>query len=374
VSRWAAILSGGVGERFWPASTPARPKQLLPLLGTRSMLRETLDRLPPLVPPARTLIVTSAGIAEAVRREAPELDAANVLAEPRGRNTAAAIGVAAAAAALREGRDAALAVLPADHAVADAAALRSALDRAFEVAESAPRIVTLGIRPDRPETGYGYITAGERLGGGGGPVAAASAGSELPAAAADTRVGAGVGAFSIAAFHEKPPRAEAERLVASGRSWWNAGMFVARAGTLLDEIARAEPELGALLDALLEPGRWDTAFAAVYEKAPSISFDHAVMERTAAGAVLPVDLAWDDVGSWEAVARLVGADASGNVVRGTGRLRDAGDNILYSEGGRITVIGASGLLVVRAGEETFVCARERLPEVRELLRSLEAPA
>jgi mannose-1-phosphate guanylyltransferase len=149
---------------------------------------------------------------------------------------------------------------------------------------------------------------------------------------------------------------------------------VARAGTLLDEIARAEPELGALLDALLEPGRWDTAFAAVYEKAPSISFDHAVMERTAAGAVLPVDLAWDDVGSWEAVARLVGADASGNVVRGTGRLRDAGDNILYSEGGRITVIGASGLLVVRAGEETFVCARERLPEVRELLRSLEAPA
>jgi mannose-1-phosphate guanylyltransferase len=183
-----------------------------------------------------------------------------------------------------------------------------------------------------------------------------------------------VGAFSIAAFHEKPPRAEAERLVASGRSWWNAGMFVARAGTLLDEIARAEPELGALLDALLEPGRWDTAFAAVYEKAPSISFDHAVMERTAAGAVLPVDLAWDDVGSWEAVARLVGADASGNVVRGTGRLRDAGDNILYSEGGRITVIGASGLLVVRAGEETFVCARERLPEVRELLRSLEAPA
>ena len=354
MSRWAAILSGGVGERFWPASTPGRPKQLLPLLGPRSMLHETLERLPPLVPPDRTLVVTSAAIADAVRREAPGLPRANVLAEPRGLNTAAAIGVAAAAVAVREGREAGLAVLPADHAVRDAAALRAALEAAFDVAESAPRIVTLGIRPDRAETGYGYITAGEPLDGTSSP--------------------AGGGAFAIAAFHEKPPRAEAESLVREGRSWWNAGMFVARAGTFLDEIASAQPGLGALLEALLEGGRWNAAFAELYERAPSISFDHAVMERTAAGAVLPVDLGWDDVGSWEAVARLVGADAAGNVVRGEARLRDARDNILYSDGGRITVIGASGLLVVRAGDETFVCARERLPEVRELLRGLEGRA
>jgi mannose-1-phosphate guanylyltransferase len=337
------------------------------------MLRETLDRLPPLVPPGRTLVVTSAAIADAVRREAPELGEAGVLAEPRGRNTAAAIGVAAAAVALREGRGAALAVLPADHAVGDPAALRSALARAFEVAESAPRIVTLGIRPDRPETGYGYITGGERLAEGTGP--ASASGREGAGPRGPERSSPGdAEAFAIEAFHEKPPREEAERLVRGGRSWWNAGLFVARAGTLLDEIARAQPQLGGLLLPLLEPGRWDTAFAAVYERAPSISFDHAVMEHTAAGAVLPVELDWDDVGSWEAVARLVGADATGNVVRGAGRVRDASGNILYAEGGRITVIGASGLLVVHAGDETFVCARERLPEVRELLRSLETPA
>ena len=352
MTRYAAILSGGVGERFWPASTPERPKQLLPLLGRRTMLRETFERLAPAFSPEGVLVVTSRALVTAVRAECPEIPAAQVLGEPRPRNTAAAAGVAAVAALALGGEGAAVALLPADHAVADAAGFRGALERGLGVAAGG-RIVTLGIRPDRPETGYGYITAGASL---------------------------GTGAYEIAAFHEKPDPRRARELLEEGKSFWNAGMFVAPARLLVEEIHRHLPTLGALL-AKLEtagglPGRGsaDAAFDTLFVEAPSISLDHGVMERTRAGAVVPAEFGWDDVGSWEAMARLVGSDAAGNVVRGEGRLAEARDNIVYAEDGRVTVIGASNLLVVRAGAETFVCARERLPEIRELLRRLNGSA
>lgn len=354
MSRFAAILSGGVGERFWPASTPERPKQFLPLLGRRSMLRETLERLLPLFAPERILVVTSAALSVAAARECPELPPGNVIGEPRSRNTAAAAGVAACAALARAGAEAALALLPADHIVRDAAAFRETLKRAFRVAEDGAWLVTLGIRPDRVESGYGYITRGEVLEG---------------------------GAYRIEAFHEKPDAERARELVNEGKSYWNAGMFVTRAETLIGEIERHAPELGSLLAALRAAG-WPpdkasadgaegAALRELYARAPSISFDHAVMERTRAGVVLPAEeMGWDDVGSWEAMARFRQRDAAGNVVHGVGRLAEARDNILFAEAGRITVIGASNLVVVRTGEETFVCARDKLPELKELLRGL----
>jgi mannose-1-phosphate guanylyltransferase len=377
VTRFAAILSGGVGERFWPASTPERPKQLLPLLGPRTMLRETLERIAPELPPERVLIVTSAALAAAVSSECPEVPPANVIAEPRGRNTAPAVAAAACAALALGGPEASLAVLPADHLVREREAFLGALRRAFAAAESGPLIVTLGIRPNRPETGYGYITRGE-------PIEESL--------------------YRIEAFHEKPNEATALALLEEGRSYWNAGIFVAAAGTFVQEIRRHAPDVGGPMEALLEvasvaareagpatrreaasgltdpgdspvpsgvdPRRWQGGVRELYAGALSIAFDVAVMERTETGAVLPVDIGWDDVGSWDAVARLLEADPSGNVVRGAGRLLDARNNILFAEEGRITVIGASDLVIVRSGAETFVCARDRLPELKELLRSL----
>jgi mannose-1-phosphate guanylyltransferase len=237
-----------------------------------------------------------------------------------------------------------LLVLPADQHVTDKAAFARVLDAALAAAERDDSIATIGITPTRAETGFGYLE-----------VEAATPGVATP----------------VKRFVEKPDRATAEQYVASGRYLWNAGIFCARAQRILAEL---DAHLPVTAKAVREIAREPSTARTLYPALPSISFDHAVMEHTAAGAVLPVELDWDDVGSWEAVARLVGVDATGNVVRGAGRVRDASGNILYAEGGRITVIGASGLLVVHAGDETFVCARERLPEVRELLRSLETPA
>lgn len=352
MTRYVGILAGGLGERFWPASTPERPKQLLPLVGPRTMLRETLDRLAPDFPPDRILVVTSAALVPAVLAEAPELPAANVLGEPEPRNTAPAVATAASAVLGRGGPDGALAILPADHLIRDGQTFLGALARAFEAAEAESLIVTLGIRPDRPETGYGYITRGDPL---------------------------DEGVYRIAAFHEKPDARTAAALIAGGRSSWNAGMFIARAATFLQETRRHAPALGEALAPLVEAASrggqttdeaWRRALRELYERAPSISFDHAVMERTKAGAVLPVDIGWDDVGSWEAMARLLEPDSSGNVVQGAGRLIEARNNIVFADGGRITLIGADNLVVVRSGTETFVCARDRLPELKALLGKL----
>ncbi len=282
-------------------------------------------------------------------RECAELPRDHVIAEPRPRNTAPAVGVAACVALEVGGPSAAVAVLPSDHVVVDPEAFLATLAHAFEVAEAEPLVVTLGMRPDRPETGYGYVTRGEAL---------------RP------------GVFRIERFHEKPDIAGATDLVHGGRSYWNAGIFVAAARTILDELTRHAPEIGGLLANVVAEGPLrgarenGAAFAALYERAPSVSFDHAVMERTCAGAVVPAEFGWDDVGSWEAMARLLERDAAGNAVRGAARLADASDNILFAEEGRITVIGASNLVVVRSGAETLVCSRDRLPELRELLKGL----
>jgi mannose-1-phosphate guanylyltransferase len=316
------------------------------------MLRETVERVAPDFPPERLLIVTSASLVPAVTGECPELPAGNVIGEPRPRNTAAAVATAACAAMARGGPDASLAILPPDHRIRDADAFRAELGRAFRAAEAEPLIVTLGVRPDRPETGYGYVTRGEPMGG---------------------------GVFRVAGFHEKPDARTAETLLAGGRSSWNAGMFIGRASTFLTEIGRHAPALAEAAAGLVAasskgagPGRrgWRPALVELYERAPSISFDHGVMEATRAAAVLPIDVGWDDVGSWEAVARLSEPDAAGNVVRGSGRLLEARDNILFADGGRITLIGLDDVVVVRSGEETFVCARDRLPRLKELLGEL----
>ena len=336
--RWAVVLAGGVGSRFWPVSTAERPKQLLALAGDRPLVADAVLRLLPLVPAERVLVVGSAALRDALRRALPEVPAANVLAEPFAASTAPALAWATARAAAADGAAAVLSV-HADWTVGDPAAFRAAASAALDVAEGEDALVTVGARPTRPEIGYGYIVPGEPLRGR-GP------------------------ARRIARFVEKPGAEEAARLIAGG-ALWNTGMFAWTAGRFRAECADHAPELTPGLAAL---DRGDAE--AFYRAARPVSVDVALYERTARGAVLPGDFGWDDVGSWAALARVRTADPRGNVTAGAAYLVDADGCIVWSDDGATVVEGVSGLVVVRARGVTLVTTRERAPYLKELLARL----
>jgi mannose-1-phosphate guanylyltransferase len=332
VSLHAVVLAGGSGTRFWPWSTPARPKQFLPIGGAESLLVRTVQRIGPLVPTERTWVVASAGLAAEVRRHLPALGEDRLVVEPCARGTAAAIGLAALAVAGVD-PDAVLAVLPSDHHVARGAAFRELLAVAAErAAEGA--VVTLGVPPTRPETGFGYL---ERHGD------------------------------RVVRFTEKPDRETAARFVAAGHLW-NAGVFVARASVLRSVIAVHLPALHRVLEHI---AAGEDAFA----EAPGVSLDHGVMEPLAAAGTPPVvglraDVGWSDLGSWSALAEVGAPDASGNVVSGTPVLIDSARNIVHTDGGTVALVGVSDLVVVRVGDSVLVCPRERSQEVRRVVEAL----
>ncbi|MEC9073097.1 MAG: sugar phosphate nucleotidyltransferase [Myxococcota bacterium] len=336
---WVVIMAGGVGSRFWPASTPARPKQLLDLFGKGSMLRMTFDRLLPVAAPERQLVVTGEILGEAVRRELPELPGDHVLEEPVGRNTAAAIAWAAAWL-VRQDPDAILAVLPADQFIADEDRYRETVQRAVDFAAASQMIVTLGIRPTRPETGYGYVQLGEVLEG------------EV---------------HRVSTFREKPDLETAKSYLLDGSFLWNAGMFFMPARVLLEELGRFEPELTADIDALVSDP--DADIHEIYPRLKSISIDYAVMERSDRVAVIPGDFGWSDVGSWESLwdFRDAGADSfhQGDVLE-----IDGGGNVLMSDDGLVATVGVEGLVVVRTPEVTLVCKRQESQRVREVVDAL----
>jgi len=338
----ALILAGGAGTRFWPLSRRRRPKQLLALEGEQSLLRATVSRLAPLVEPRAIWVCTTRGLEDAVRSELPEVPPAQVLVEPEGRNTAPAIGwsVRSMPAAVRGG---AVAVLPADHRIGDAASFLGTLAVAARAAETEDRVLALGVTPRWAETGYGYL--------------------ELdPGEEAD-------GLRRVRRFVEKPCAADAGRFLVSGRHLWNAGIFVFRGTTLLELLARHEPELGRGLEAIAaEPRR----LAEIYPSLPARSIDYAVMEKLDALSTLPLDCGWSDLGSWEALAELLPADAAGNAGRGDRLAVDAGDNLLFSESGLIAVLGVRDLVVVRTGDAVLVLPKSRSQEVRRLVQELAA--
>lgn len=323
------LLAGGVGSRFWPLSRRARPKQLLDLFGRGSLLRMTFERLLPLVPPERQLVVTGSVLGAAVRADLPEVPAANVLEEPCGRNTAPAIGWAAAVALARD-PDAVLAVVPSDQHIADEERYRADVRTALDLAREG-FLATLGIPPTRPETGYGYIQAGPSP-------------------------------HEVLAFVEKPDLETALRYLASGDFLWNAGMFFARADVVLDELDRFEPALGAAVR-----GLGDRA-AEVYPTLRSISFDYAVMERTALARVVRSDCGWSDVGSWQSLFDFRDGPslARGDVVE-----IDGEGNVLVAEGGLVACVGVRDLVVVHTKDATLVCPREASQRLREVVQELE---
>lgn len=339
---YGLIMAGGEGTRLWPASRRARPKQFLPLLPAgETLLGATFERLKPLIPAERILVVTARSQADAVRQAIPELPAHNLVAEPVGRNTAACIGLGAIEIRRRQ-PDALLAVVPADQFIGEPEPFRVAVRRALAVAGRGA-VSTIGIRPTRPETGFGYIELGHET---------------------------EPGVHRVDRFVEKPDRLTAEAYLASGRHLWNSGMFFFGARRILDALAHQLPALGRLL---AEIERDASAVDRLYPGAEAISIDYGVMERLGPGEVqvVPGEFGWDDVGSFRALETLLARDGGGNVLVGETALVDATGNIVVGGAGRlVAAIGVSDLVIVATGDAVLVVPKERAQEVRELVRAL----
>jgi mannose-1-phosphate guanylyltransferase len=312
------------------------------------MIADTLERLHGLAPASDTFILTARDLLDAVREAVPEIPPANVVGEPMGKNTAPA--VALASLWLRDaGEDAVAAILPSDHRIGPPERFRSELLEAARLALERRAIVTFGIPPTRSETGYGYIEVG-------------------PAVAPGSSV------HRVAAFREKPDRPTAERYATDGKHLWNAGLFVFPPSVMLEEVRAHAPEIARLLPE--RPSRladWDpAALERYYAAAPSISIDYAVMERSKRALVARAGFEWDDVGSWAALGPdAASADAGANRVRGAAILEDCRGVIAFGEGGLIAALGVSDLVIVRTGDVTLVCPRERAQEVRALVARLD---
>ena len=338
----ALILAGGGGTRFWPLSRKRLPKQLLALDGERTLLQTTLERLAALVPPDGIWVCTTAELAAQVRRQLPGVPASQILAEPVGRNTAAAIGWAVRSMP-PEARREVIAVLPADHRIADPEAFRATLELAATLAGEQERILTLGVTPRWPETGYGYLELGEVL-------------------------ESARGLRRVRRFTEKPDPPTARRFFEGGDHLWNAGIFVFAGTLLLEKLSEYQPVLARGLDEIAsEPER----SAAIYPRLPAVSIDHGVMEKLDDLATLPLDCGWDDLGSWAALWEVLVKDSAGNVERGSVVSVDCRDNLLYAEQGTVAALGVSGLVVVRTGDTVLVVSKERSQEVRRLVAELE---
>lgn len=338
----ALILAGGSGTRFWPLSRKARPKQLLALEGDRTLLRATLERLAPTVGPESVWVCTTEALADAVRRDLPEVPPEQILSEPQGRNTAPAIAWSVRSMP-EEARRGVVAVLPADHRVGDPAAFREALERAARVVEREDRMMTLGVVPRWAETGYGYL--------------------ELEPEAGPE------GVRRVRRFVEKPTPENAARFLAAGNYLWNAGIFVFRGSTLLDIVARLQPELAKGLEEIAAaPER----LRELYGRLPSDSIDYAVMEKLDDISTLPLDCGWSDLGSWEALDEVLPKDDQGNAGRGDILAVEAAGNLLFADQGTISVLGVEGLVVVRTGDSVLVMPKARSQEVRKIVNELAA--
>jgi len=345
--QFALILAGGGGTRLWPASRRTRPKQLLSLGGSESLLAATFRRLSAVVGLPRTLIVTAADQAEAIRQALPSLPADNLVVEPAPRNTAPAVGLAVAHVARRAGPDAVLAVVPSDAFISNepqyAAVLRIAL------AQASQAIVTVGIKPTHPETGYGYLQAGAKLAG-----------------SADV--------FHVARFVEKPNLETARAYLASGDYLWNSGMFFFSAGRLLTEARQHLPELSALLDQLCAAADPVALAEQRYPRVPAISIDYGIMEKAQGIRVVPGDFGWSDVGSWAALADIRPSDADGNVISGDAIVKASKGSVVMAEPGAplVGVVGVEGIVVVATRDAVLVVPKQRAQEVRAVVDELSA--
>ncbi len=338
---WVLVLAGGIGSRFWPLSTPERPKQLLPLASDRPLVVETVERALALVPPERLRILAGAHLVEAFRRVLPRLPAASYLIEPAARGTAPVLAWAAREVGALD-PDAVLVSLHADHFIAPLDAFRETVNAAVSLAREHEVLLTVGVRPDRVETGFGHIEPGEPL-------------------ASD---GTGARAWRVRTFHEKPDARTARRYMDAG-FLWNTGIFVWRASVFLDELHRHAPEVAERLPRLADGPE------SFFRDVPACVVDRAVLERSEKVAVVAARFSWDDVGNWDALARIRGADAQGNVTDGDTAVVEGRGNVAYAEGGRVVLFGVEDLVVVRTPDVTLVLPRARASELKSLLARID---
>ena len=337
------ILAGGKGERFWPLSRKHHPKQFLSLDGSgKSLLQATADRLLPLAEDWENLwVVTSSLLAEGVQKQLPSLPVNNLLAEPEGRDTAPAVAWTTLEIAKRYGNDAVVGFFPADPWIGDQQGFVDTLRAATELAATTDAIATLGVKPSYPSTGYGYIEQGEPTGTFG----------NLPV-------------YQVNRFTEKPNRETAEEFLSTGRFSWNSGMFIFRAGVVLEELRTHAPEIMTMLEEL---------GTAAYSQLPKISIDYALMEKTKLAYVLPADFGWDDLGDWNAIERLLKGDTP-NVEIGNHVGLDTQGALIYANGDEdvVVTIGLEDVVIVRDRNVTLIVKKDRTQEIKQVLKLLQS--
>jgi mannose-1-phosphate guanylyltransferase len=345
---YAVIMAGGSGTRFWPLSRRKHPKQLLTLFGRNSLLEQTVARIQPIIPFDHIYVFTSELILAEVRKLLPRVPSDQIIGEPASRNTAPTLGVAAHEIARRD-PEGLMAVLPSDQIIAKEALFRRVLGAACRVASTASRSVVLGLKPTRPDTGFGYVRLGRREG----------------------KV-AGQAVFHVEKFTEKPTVAVARRYVASGRYLWNGGMFIWKASTLIENLQLFQPEMAAPLKEIAEAGGVRSrAFRRLFPKFAKISIDYALMEKISNIYALPADIGWNDVGSWAVVYELGHKDRQKNIRPHASLSLDSQGNMVVSPKKFVVTVGVHDLVVVETDDALLVCARDRSQDVGKAVQELD---
>lgn len=330
----AVVMAGGKGERFWPLSKEKFPKQLLSLTGKKSLLQETVDRLQPFIPPQDILVVTRRSLARAIERQLPQLPRKNIISEPVGRNTAPCIGLAAKM--IKE--DAIMVVLPADHIIKPQRKFLDTLKKAVTLAGETENLITIGIKPTYPATGYGYIEAGNK----------------------EKRQ-----VFRVKRFVEKPDKKKAERFLKTGRFFWNSGMFVWKKSVILKAIKRYMPSLYQRLQMISSKN-----ISKLYPGLPNVSIDYGIMEKAKNSLLIPADFSWEDLGCWESLDRFLSRDKEKNAIMGRVSTIDSQNCIMVNRKGLLSAIGVSDLIIVSTEDATLVFPKGKGQQVKKLVGKL----
>ena len=347
---YALILAGGSGERFWPLSRRARPKQLLRLVSDKTLLEQTLARLDGLIPRERILILTNTEQESAVRKLLGNFPKDNIIAEPAKRDTAAAIALGTGWVAVRD-RAAVMVVLPADHVIANQPAFQKTLALAADAAQETSELVTIGIKPTWACPGFGYIEHGKPI--------------HLRKRDDDDAI------HRVVRFREKPNPDLAESFLRRGNFRWNAGMFVWSVPTVLREFNRHAPQLADFISQLRASGNFETALREQFSKLPRISFDYAIMEKAERVLVVEASFDWDDIGSWRALANYFEKDERGNAANRAITAVDSSNNIVFEENGTtIALLGVHDLIVVRTPDALLVCHRHEAERIKDMIGKL----
>ncbi len=347
---YAVILAGGSGTRLWPRSRRIRPKQLLDIVSNKTMIQETVERLEPMVDGAHTIVVVGNIHFEEIDRQLVHVPTENILIEPEGKNTAPAIGLAAVYLKARD-ENALMLVVPSDHLITKVNRFRKIVRAGAAYAMKEPKLITIGIQPTFPETGYGYIQIGEK-----------------------TETTDGEDIYKVVSFQEKPTQAVAEKFLQSGQYMWNSGMFIWRAGAILDQIKQHLPELyeGLMkVESAIGKGNEEKTIEKVYETLKPESIDFGVMEKSKEVVLLKGDFGWNDIGSWAAMEQIWPKDSSGNFLDAKVVSVESTGNIIHSTKKLVAVIGLEDIVIIETEDALLVCKKDRAPDVRRVVDELK---